>query len=573
MFEKRAGAAAAEVLTNWGIDHIYGIPGDSINELVEDLRKHKEEIRFIQVRHEEVAALSAAAYAKLTGKIGVCLSIAGPGAVHLLNGLYDAKADGVPVLVFAGQVESSKVGTDAFQEINLENMFSDVAVFNKQATSHEQLPDLLNQAIRTAYAEKGVAVLTVPDDFFAEKGKWDAPLTSDVYAKSEPALDPEELEAVLPLIKEAEKPLILAGKGALHARKELKLFAEKIGAPVIATLPAKGVLPDEDPYCLGHVGQIGTKPAYEAMKNTDLLIMAGTSFPYREFLPEKAKAFQIDTVPVQIGKRYPVTAGINGDVKEVLEQLLTVIPVKEERKFLKQCQASMDKWRTEIQKDRDAESDRVMPPQIMAEIEKVMEKDAILSVDVGNVTVWTARYLPFTNQRMVISSWMATMGCGLPGAIAAKVAYPDKQVLSICGDGGFSMVMHDFVTAVRNGLSMTIIVLNNEALGLIKYEQGEKGHIDYATELAPMDFAKFAEACGGVGYRVNTREEFRDALEKAVHEKKPVIIDALVEEEPPLPGKITYQQAVKYSEYLIKKAFEEKTLDLPPIQKSIKRIF
>ena len=265
LLEKRTGAVMTEMLIDWGIDHVYGMPGDSINELIDDLRKQEEKLKFIQVRHEEVGALAAASYAKLTGKIGVCMSIAGPGAIHLAIG---------------GQVDSEEIGTDAFQEVNLERMFDDVAVFNKRAATESQLPDLLNQAIREAYVNKGVSVLILPDDLFARKFKNESRLTSQ--GSYRPQIFPSEgsLKEARSLLDEAKKPVILAGKGVKGASEELVTFAEHIKAPIILSLLAKGVIPDQHPLCLGQHGQIGTKPAYKAMMDADLIILIGTQFPY-----------------------------------------------------------------------------------------------------------------------------------------------------------------------------------------------------------------------------------------------------------------------------------------------------
>ncbi|WP_338324904.1 pyruvate oxidase [Metabacillus mangrovi] len=569
----RTGEVMADILKRWEVDHLYGMPGDSINEFVEELRKARNELRFYQVRHEEVGALAAAAYAKLTGKLGVCLSIAGPGAVHLMNGLYDAKADGAPVLVIAGQVPTSKIGTDAFQEINLERMFEDASVYCKRADSHEQLPDMLNQAIRTAYAENGPAVLIVPDNLFAEKAEWDQPLTSDILASEPGSPRQKDMEMAAEMIMRAKKPVILAGKGALGAKEELALFAEKIGAPVAVSLPGKGAIPDTHPHCLGHIGQLGTKQSYWAMQETDLLIMIGTSYPYREFLPEKADAIQIDIETKFIGKRYPVACGLNGDSKKVLEALTAALPYQEDRTFLEEAQKRMAAWRDEMENDMEAETENLMPPQVMKEIQQVLTEDAILSVDVGNITVWSARYLDLHRQKMVISSWLATMGCGLPGAIAAKIAEPDKQVWALCGDGGFTMVMHDFVTAVKYKLPIVVVVFNNQKLGMIHYEQQEMGHIEYGTGLGNIDFAMFAEACGGIGVSIHNREEMKMALNQAVKADRPVILDVHVEEEPPLPGNISYGQAVHYTESMVKKFFSGKGVTIPPIGKSVKRLF
>ncbi|ARI77642.1 pyruvate oxidase [Halobacillus mangrovi] len=570
--EKRTGDVMAQQLVDWGVDHIYGMPGDSINELIDDLRKRQEDISFIQVRHEEVGALAAASYAKLTGKLGVCLSIAGPGAVHLMNGLYDAKADKAPVLALVGQVHSDEVGTEAFQEINLERMFDDVAVFNKRAETEAQLPDLLDQAIREAYAHSGVSVLIVPDDLFDKKQKGDVRLTSRGYYKPDMVPKTVHMMEAKELIDQAEKPLILAGKGTMDSRDELINFAEAIKAPIVLSLLAKGIIPDNHPYCLGQHGQIGTKPAYHAVKETDLLILIGTQFPYRDFLPDHVKAIQVDYRPENLGKYYPIELGLAGNAKETLTALTELINPVEERAYLNDYQEKMNNWRVAVQEEKRSTEDPLHAPQVMYELEKHMQPGAVISGDVGNVTVWLTRFLPLVDQKFIISGWLATMGSGLPGAIAAQQAYPDKQVIGVAGDGGFTMVMHDFVTAVKYDLPIKMIILNNSKIGMIKYEQEQMGHVNYMTNLGDMDFAKFAEACGGEGYRIESYEELGPKMEQAFVSKKPVIIDVVIEDQAPLPGHIDYQSAVNFSKYIVKNFFETGTLDLPDMKKAIKRL-
>lgn len=573
MSEHSAGKIAAEVMEEWDIRHIFGLPGDSINHFVDNLRSEKEQLEFIQVRHEEVAALAASSYAKVTGRVGVCLSIGGPGAIHLLNGLYDAKADGAPVLVLAGQVESSKLGEDSFQEVHLERLFQDVSVFNARVSSPESFPDLLNQAIRTAYARKGVSVLVIPDDMPAQKIKDSVRNTSSVSSKSKPAPLLDDIQNGLKLLKDAKRPVILAGTGAKGAVDELEEFADRLAAPIIFTLPAKGTLPDEHPLNLGQLGQIGTKPAYEAMEETDLLIMIGTSFPYREFLPDDAKAVQVDADPAQIGKRYPVTAGIAGDSKLVLQEWNKSLPRREDRAFLKECQINMKNWWKHVEKDEVEATTPIKPPQVIPMIQKIADHDAVLSVDVGNVTVWTARHFRMTNQKFIISSWMATMGCGLPGAIASALANPERQAIAVCGDGGFTMVMQDFVTAVKYKLPIIVVILNNRKIGMIKYEQESIGHLEYETDLQDIDFAQFAKACGGEGYRVVKHEDLEPAFDMAAKSNKPVIIDVHIEDQPPLPGKITMDQAAGYSKHVMKKFFKQHEAEMPPLRKALKRLF
>jgi pyruvate oxidase len=566
MFKKTAGEKLIELLMEWGVDHIYGMPGDSINSIIEPLRKAQDKIKFIQVRHEEAGALAAAAYAKLTGKIGVCTAIAGPGAIHLLNGLYDAKLDKVPVLAITGQVESDLIGTDSFQEVNLERLFDDVAVYNQRIMSAEQLPAVVNQAIRTAYAKKGVAVLTIPDDIPRFEVGSEARVTSHFHVMQEIFPLRKDLQKAKELIMNAEKPVILAGRGVQGIREKLLSFAEQIAAPIVLTLPGKGAISDKHPYCLGGLGLIGTKPSYEAMQETDMLIMIGTSYPFTGFLPEKAKTIQIDHDSSQIGKRYPVDVGLAGEAGKTLEWLIEHVSKKEDHVFLEKCQERMKKWWERLEQQEENDSVPIKPQRVICELQKVAPDDAILSVDVGNVTVWMARHFHMTNQKFIISSWLATLGCGLPGAIAGSIAYPEKQVFAICGDGGFGMTMNDFVTAVKYQLPIVVIVLNNHKIAMIKFEQEVMGNIEFGTDLCNPNFAKYAEACGGAGYRVEKPSELLPALESAVQQNKPCIIDVVVDaNEAPMPAHITFGQAAGYTKHMLKALFEEGKLDLPPL--------
>ena len=566
MFRQKAGEKLIELLVEWGVDHIYGMPGDSINSFIEPLRKAQDKIKFIQVRHEEAGALAAAAYAKLTGKLGVCTAIAGPGAIHLLNGLYDAKLDRVPVLALAGQVESDLLGTDYFQEVNLERMFDDVAVYNQRVMSAEQLPAVVNQAIRTAYVKKGVSVLTIPDDIPRfEVGK-KALMTSNFYVKQEVRPLEEDLERAKELLNNPERPIILAGKGTHGLRETLLSFAEKIAAPIVLTLPAKGSIPDKHPYCLGGLGLLGTKAAYEAMQDADLLLLIGTSYPFTGFLPENTKTIQIDIDPYQIGKRYPVDVGLAGEAGFTIEWLIENVHDKQHREFLEECQQRMEKWWARLEPQGEDASVPIKPQRVIRALQEVAADDAILSVDVGNVTAWTARHFYMTNQKMILSSWLATLGCGLPGAIAGKIAYPNRQVFAICGDGGFGMTMNDFVTAVKYRLPLVVVVLNNHKIAMIKFEQEVMGNIEFGTDLHNPNFAKYAEACGGVGYRVEHPNELQPAFEQAVKQTKPCIIDVVVDaDEAPIPGNITFAQVAGYTKHMLKVFFEEGKIDLPPI--------
>jgi pyruvate oxidase len=567
MFRKNGADVLVDTLIEWGVDHIYGMPGDSINGVVEALRRKKDKIRFIQVRHEEVGALAAAAYAKLTGKLGVCLSIAGPGAIHLLNGLYDAKLDHVPVLAIVGQVTTDAMGLDYFQEVNLTHVFEDVAVYNQMLLSTASLPAVVNQAIRTAYAQSGVSVLTIPGDVPELEMEKDARYTIAHVNRGEVQPRKEDIEAACAVLNKSDKKtVILAGKGARGAREELLALAEKLGSPIILTLPAKGVIPDKHPYCLGGLGLIGTRAAYDAMKEADTLLMVGTSYPFTGYLPQKAVTIQLDKDATQIGKRYPVDIGLVGDAKASLALLMERITYQENRDFLARCKERMDHWWREMEELEKKEHPIILPEYVARAIEEVADDNAVLSCDVGNVTVWTARHFRCTNQHFIISSWLATLGCGLPGAIAAQIAYPKQQVFAICGDGGFAMTMADFITAVKYELPIIVVVFNNKKIAMIKFEQEVMGNLEYATNLLNPNFAAYAEACGALGLRVEKREELIPALQKATASKRPCIVDVVVEaDELPMPPKIMLGQAVGYAKHMAKELVEEGRISLPSI--------
>jgi pyruvate oxidase len=567
VFRKIVADEFVDTLIAWGVDHIYGMPGDSINTIIEALRRKKDKIRFIQVRHEEAGALAAAAYAKLTGKLGVCLSIAGPGAIHLLNGLYDAKMDHAPVLAIAGQVNTHFLGLDYFQEVNLDRLFDDVAVYNQNIVSPGQIPAVVNQAIRTAYAKKGVAVLTIPGnipDMELEKDSRHTLPRVDIGQIQPLSKDIEA--ACAALTQEEKRMVILAGKGARGAREELLALAEKLGAPIVLTLPAKGVIPDEHPYCLGGLGLIGTRAAYDAMREADVLFMVGTSYPFTGYLPEHALTIQLDAEPTQIGKRYPVDVGLVGDVKTTLAMLNERVRYRENRDFLARCKQKMDTWWGKMEKLEKAEAEKIVPEYVARAIQEVASDNAVLSCDVGNVTVWMARHFRCTNQEFMISSWLATLGCGLPGAIAAQLAYPDRQVFAICGDGGFAMTMADFVTAVKYKLPIITVVLNNEKIAMIKFEQEVMGNLEYGTQLHNPNFAAYAEACGALGLRVEKREDLLPALRQATQEKRPCIIDVAVEaDEIPMPPKVMAGHALGFAKHMAKELVEEGRISFPPL--------
>ncbi|WP_127091702.1 thiamine pyrophosphate-binding protein, partial [Lacticaseibacillus rhamnosus] len=384
----KAADQLVSVLMDWQVKHVFGLPGDSIDTTVDALRRQQDKIKFVQVRHEEVAALAAASTAKLTGGLGVCLSIGGPGAIHLLNGLYDAKMDHVPVLALLGQVTTSNLNEGFFQEVNTPKLFDDVAVYNKTVMASDNLGQIVDTAIRTAFTEKGVAVLTIPDDLPDQKETTSYRDSAAAFALNVPEVDPKQLDDVASLLQKSQKPLALIGRGAENAGEAVQKFVEANHIPFIQTMPAKGTVADDHPNSLGNVGKLGTKPAYEAMKATDLLFMIGTNYPYTPYLPDagQAKCVQIDTQPENLGKRYSVDVAVDGDVGAFLTELNAKGALRDDDRFLKACRKNMESWDKWMAEKRLLDTNPASPEAVFATIDQTAPKDAVYSIDVGTST-------------------------------------------------------------------------------------------------------------------------------------------------------------------------------------------
>ena len=550
-----------ETIHDWGVDVIFGLPGDGINGIIEALRKRQDQIRFIQVRHEEAAAFMACAYAKYTGKLGVCLATSGPGGLHLLNGLYDAKLDGVPVLALTGHHYHDLIDTHAQQDVDLDRVFMDVAVYNTRIMGPSHVESVANLACRTALSYRGVAHVNFPVDLqeheVEERSKRNIPghAATEVLPRMAGLPAPEDLSRAAELLNAGQRIAILVGQGALHASDELEEVAEKLGAPIIKALLGKGAVPDHSPYTTGGIGLLGTKPSQEALESCDTLLMVGTSFPYIEFLPKpgQARAVQIDLNPIRIGLRYPVEVGLVGDSRQTLQVLSPRLKRHEDRSFLEKAQAGMKEWWA-LMEERGTRQSKPVKPQVVAwELGKRLSESAIVSTDSGTITTWWARQIPAKRGQMYsCSGTLATMACGLPYAIASQVAYPERQCVAFVGDGGFSMLMAEFATAVKYQLPIKVIVIKNNTLGQIKWEQMVfLGNPEYVCDLHPIDFAAFAHACGGTGLTIEDSAECGAVLEKALATPGPVLVQAVVDPfEPPLPAKATLDQATKLAEAL-----------------------
>jgi len=562
MPERTAGEMLVERLIELGVDTVFGLPGDGINGVIEGLRKHRDRVRFVHVRHEEAAAFAACGYAKYTGRLGVCLATSGPGAIHLLNGLYDAKLDQAPVLAITGMTYHDLVGTLYQQDVNTDYLFQDVAVFNQRVMGPAHVVNLVDLAVRTAIARRGVAHITFPLDIQEWKAGDDDRSEHNVARHSAvpPLLSirlPEagQVERAAAAFRGKKRIAILAGHGARGAGDLAEQVAERLAAPIIKPLLGKDVVPDDSPYVTGGVGMLGSRPSQEALAACDALLIVGSSFPYMDYLPRPGQAVvvQIDDDPVRIGLRMPADVGLVGDARATLGALLPTLPENGDRAFLEDAQRGARDW-WQLMEERGSQDAVPMKPQVAAwQLGQVLAEDAIVSGDSGTVAIWAAQMLRIRRgQRFSLSGTLASMASGLPYAMAAQVAHPGRQCVAFVGDGGMEMLMAEFATCVQYRLPVKVVVLKNNVLGMIKWEQMVfLGNPQYGVEMTPIDFVKFAEACGGRGFRIEDPKRCREQLAEALATEGPVIVEAVTDpHEPPLPPKVKPAQAAHMAEAL-----------------------
>ncbi|HKO16333.1 MAG TPA: thiamine pyrophosphate-dependent enzyme [Gemmatimonadaceae bacterium] len=553
-----------ERLVAWGVDTIFGLPGDGINGIFEALRTHQKKIRFIQVRHEESAAFAACGYAKYTGRLGVCLATSGPGGIHLLNGLYDAKCDGQPVLAITGHTFHDLIGTHYQQDVDLDKVFMDVAAYNQRIMGPAHVHGVVDEAIKTALGQRTVAHITIPKDIqewtLGDEHRSDANIpkhSADLFAGSYPLPPQAMLEEAAKIINQGSRVAILAGRGCLGCRDEVLALAEQAGAPIVKPLLGKAVVPDDSPLTTGGIGLLGTAPSQDVMEECDTLIIAGSSFPYLEFYPKpgQAQTVQIDIDPARIGLRHPADVGLVGTCRDVLRALLPMVKHRKKRDFLEKSQERMRDWRKLMEK-RGTRSDMPMKPQVVTyELNKLLDDDAIVSADSGTIATWAARYLDMRDEmQFSLSGSLASMANGLPYSIGAAVAFPGRQVVCVVGDGGFTMLMGEVATLVKYKLPVKVVIVKNNVLGEIKWEQMVlNANPQYGVELQPIDFDAYAKAAGAAGFTIEKPKHAAAVLREALAHDGPAIIQAVVDpNEPPLPGKITTKQALHFAEALAK---------------------
>jgi pyruvate dehydrogenase (quinone) len=560
---KQVSDLIVERLIEWGVDTIFGFPGDGVDGFFESLRTHQDKLKFIQVRHEEAAAFAAVGYAKYTGRLGVCCATSGPGGVHLLNGLYDAKCDLQPVLAITGHTFSDLIGMDYQQDVDLDKLFMDVSVFNERAMSASHAVNVVDMAVRTAYGRRGVSHICIPKDIQEWKVSDDHRSSANVkmhsgdYKVSSMAVPSKALlEEAADVINKGSKVVIFAGRGSLGCSEELAQLAQTVGGPVVKALLGKATLPDRSPYTTGGLGLLGTAPSVDAMEECDTLIMIGTSYPYIDFLPKpgQAKCVQIEIDPTRIGLRHQVDVGLLGDSKSILTLLLPMLKKKND-KFLKKSQERMKDWFA-LMEERGTREDMPMKPQVVTHtLNKLLNDDAIISSDSGTIATWTARHVDIRGtMQFSLSGSLATMANGLPYSIGAAVAYPRRQVVCVVGDGGLTMLMGEIATLVKYNLQVCVIVIKNNVLGQIKWEQMIlEGNPEFGVELEPIDFAMVAMACGAKGFTIERPEDAERILREALAHKGPSVVQAIVDpNEPPMPGKISTEQALKFAKSLVR---------------------
>src|SRR3954468_11053214 len=556
-------------LNEWGVDRIYGYPGDGINGLLGAFHEVGDKVEFLQCRHEEIAAFAATAHAKLTGEVGVCMATSGPGAIHLLNGLYDAKLDHQPVVALVGQQKSMSLGGNFQQEVDLTTLFKDVASeFVQVCMTPEQAQHLVDRAIRIAKATRSVTCIIVPDDV-AEEAHADPPrehgavFSSTGY--SEPRVIPrsEDLRAAAEILNAGEKVAMLIGQGARGAEAELEQVADLLGAGVAKALNGRFVMPDELPYVTGPIGLLGSKPSYEMMENCDTLLMVGSSFPYSEFLPKpgQARGVQIDLDARMLGIRYPMELNLVGDAKATLTELIPLLERKEDRSWREEIEHEVQRW-WEILADRAMQSANPINPQrVFHELSSRLPDRAILLADSGSATNWWARHLKMRRGMLsALSGTLATMCPSVPYAVAAKFAYPDRPVIACIGDGAFQMLgVNAMIDIVRyrerwSNQQLVVLVLNNHDLNQVTWEQrvlAGDPKLEASQVLPDFPYARYAELLGLGGIRVDDPEQIADAWDEALSADKPVVLEAVTDPEvPPLPPHIRFEQAKKLAHAL-----------------------
>jgi pyruvate dehydrogenase (quinone) len=539
-----------------GVRRVYGIVGDSLNGFTDSLRR-KGGIDWLHVRHEEVAAFAAAGDAHATGELAVCAGSCGPGNLHLINGLFDAHRSRVPVVAIAAHIPSAEIGSGYFQETHPEALFRECSSYCELVSSPEQMPRALQMAIRRSVAERCVSVLVIPGDVaLKEAQEARAPQVRGLVLPKPIVVPPEDaLDRLAALLNECERVTLLCGGGVEGAHDQVVALASALKAPIVHALRGKEHIEWDNPFDVGMTGLIGFSSGYYAMGACEALLMLGTDFPYRQFYPEAARIAQVDIRPESIGRRVPVELGLIGDVRHTVAALLPRIAQKTTDRHLRASVEHYAEARAALDKLADGKpGGRLHPQHVVRVLSERASEDAVFTADVGLPTVWSARYLAMNGKRRLIGSfWHGSMANAMPHAIGAQAAFPGRQVISLSGDGGFTMLMGDLLSLKQLGLPVKVVVFNNGALGFIELEQKSSGFVDFGTGLDNPDFAAMAEAVGIKGIRIDDPADVEGGIAEALAHDGPVVIDAVVERmELAMPPKVTAEMAKGFTLYTLK---------------------
>lgn len=552
---RNIAAQLIDMLAEAGVKRIYAVTGDSLNRVNEAVRKDGR-IQWIHVRHEETGAFAAAAEAQLNGELACCAGSSGPGHVHLINGLYDAHRSAAPVLAIASTIPTYEYGTKYFQETDTIRLFDDCSYYNQVANNPEQFPRMLQAAIQTAISRQGVAVIGLPGDTAGMNSKEPESATFDYPAKSHACPSEKELQALAKLLNEHSEITLFCGIGAQNAHEEVVELSHRLHAPVAYSFKAKMEIQYDNPNEVGLTGLLGMPSGYNSMQEADVLLMLGTDFPYISFLPKHNKIVQIDLNAEHLGRRAKLTMGLCGDIKTTLTALLPLIKQKTDKSFLQDQLTNYAKIREQLHTyvELKGEKNKIHPEYVMAAIDEVAKSDAIFTVDTGMTCVWGARYLEASGKRKMIGSFNhGSMANAMPQAIGASLAFPERQVIALCGDGGLSMLLGDLATIVQYKLPIKIIVFNNRALGMVKLEMEVAGLLDYETDMYNPDFAQIAVAMGMQGQTVREPEEVLPVLLDTLNTPQPVLINVMTDPNAlAMPPKVEWEQMTGFAQAMYK---------------------
>jgi pyruvate dehydrogenase (quinone) len=542
-------------LVNAGVKRIYGVVGDSLNGIVDAVHQSKQ-IEWVHVRHEEAGAFAASAEAQLTGRLAVCAGSCGPGNLHLINGLYDAHKSLAPVLAIAAQIPSSEIGTEFFQETHPERLFQECSHYCQLVSTEKQMPRLLHIAMQTSVSRGGVSVLVLPGDVASSK-MTSTELENRIFSPR-PAIQPSaaDLHKLADLLNDAERVTLFGGAGCANAHSEVLEVAMRLQAPIAFSFRGKEFLEHDNPFASGMTGLLGTESGHYSLEKADLVFLLGTDFPYAAWYPKKPKIVQLDIRAEHLGRRSHLEIGLMGDVKTTLEALLPMLKSKKNDKHLKACQKKYRETQDslDLRAGRHGDAHPLAPEYVTSVLSQVADEDAIFTVDTGMTAVWAARHLRMTRERRLIGSFNhGSMANAMPQAIGAQLAFPKRQVISMSGDGGFTMLMGDLLTLAQYDLPIKLIVYNNSTLGMVKLEMRVAGYRDFGVDVKPSDFAKLAEAVGIRGTRIEDSGNLKKTLETALRHNGPGLIDVVTNPDAlALPPRIDVKEIAGYGLYVAK---------------------